>query len=410
MIDRKNILVCVLLGVSAFLLTYLPNEFPANYYDYSFQIGEAMLGGHLGTQSQPEQWLAEMIPKDGTYYSAFPLGNILSVMPFAMLKKIGCIQKFPSRFIAAALAAIITLLAFLLTAPYQLAPRHRVILALAPFFGTCLWANVSFGGSWQIAIGYAVAAEMGALYFLLVLRKPFLAGLCFAAAFGNRTEIILTAPIFYYLLIRETSPLPAEKKRSHLMEALSFSGAPFALGILTLWYNAARFSNPFDFGYSHIPGVMQEVNYSHGLFSLHAVQNNLFRMFLQPWKLIPEFPRLVPMNSGGSVFLFSPWLFLAFFGGGARRGLQIAVWGAVLLLLTVLCLHGDPGGLQISSRYAMVMVPWVFLIVLEKQNPSRFHLVCALILASVIINAWAMWIFCSPEFFHLYRDEEYLDL
>jgi hypothetical protein len=252
---------------------------------------------------------------------------------------------------------------------------------------------------------------MAALYFLLSCRKPFLAGFFFALAFGNRTEIILIAPILYYLLIRGTGPKHENHSLgSQIFDVIAFTSAPLVLGLLTLWYNYARFSNPFDFGHSHIPGVLEEANYINGIFSLQAVPNNLYRMFLQPWKLIPEFPRLVPMNSGGSLFLYSPWLILALLWGGSRRGIKVAAWVAVSLLLVVLCLHGDPGGLQISSRYAMILVPWVYLLILEKHASSRFPLEGSLVLASVIINAWAMWLFCSTQFFHLYRESgDYLD-
>lgn len=405
---NRRITTCLLLALVTFFFVYLPNEFPANYHDYSRRIGEAMIEGRLGMNTQPPYWLPEMIPENGRFYSAFPLGNILSILPFALIQKLGWIEEFPSRFIAAGLGSLITVLAFLLSGPYKIRLTNRIILAVAPFFGTCLWANVAYGGSWQIAIGIAVAAELAALYFLLVSRNVWMAGLFFAMAFGNRTEIILTAPIFYYLLMR--GPLENTKKPVlKTAEVIAFSFIPFVLGVLTLWYNYARFSNPFDFGYSHIPGVLEEANYIHGLFSIHAIPNNIYRMFFQPWKWLSEFPWVVPMNSGGSLFLFSPWLILVFLRGGLRAGIKTASWVASLLLLIVLCLHGDPGGLQISSRYAMILVPWMFLIVLEKHAASKVPIERSLILVSVIINAWAMWLFCEVRFFYLFRECNGLD-
>ena len=46
--------------------------------------------------------------------------------------------------------------------------------------------------------------ELGALYFTLVRPRPLAAGAFFALAFGNRTELILTAPVFLYLLANRT--------------------------------------------------------------------------------------------------------------------------------------------------------------------------------------------------------------
>lgn len=387
----------LLLCIAAFALVYLTDTKPAYYYDYSLRVGEAMLGGHLGMQAAPPPWLNEMVPCGEAYYSVFPLGNILSVLPFAAMKKAGCLDGMPSRFMASLLAAAITILAFLLSGAYKLSLQRRVIISLAPFFGTCLWANVAYGGSWQIAIGIAVAAEFAVLYFLLVRRKPWLAGIFFAVAFGNRTEIILTAPILYYLLSgRSERNRPAPT--ALLRDAVAFSAAPFVLGLLTLWYNAARFSSPFDFGYARIPGVLQEPWYRHGIFSVHAIPENLYMMFLQPWKLLPGFPWMVPTGFGGSVFLYSPFLLMLFFRGARCKGTKLAAWIAVFLLLVVLCLHGNPGGWQVSSRYAMVLLPWAFLIILEGHASRGFALEGWLIGCSVLINAWAAWLFCATDY------------
>jgi hypothetical protein len=216
-------------------------------------------------------------------------------------------------------------------------------------------------------------------------------------AFGNRTEIILTAPILYYLLTGR--PEAGRRDLGTLFrDAVAFSAAPIVLGILTLLYNDARFSSPFDFGYARIPGVLQEPWYRHGIFSVHAIPENLYMMFLQPWKLLPGFPWMVPTGFGGSVFLYSPFLLMLFFRGARCKGTKLAAWIAVFLLLTVLCLHGNPGGWQVSSRYAMIMMPWVFLIILENHASRRFSLECWLVAGSVLINAWAMWLFCATDY------------
>lgn len=165
---QRTIAAGFLLCTAAFAAVYLTTTHPANYFDYSIRIGEAMCGGHLGMKEEPPSWLNEMVPCGGAYYSVLPLGNILSVLPFAAMKKAGWLDGMPSRFMASALAAAITILAFLLSGQYKLPLRRRALLAVAPFFGTCLWANVSYGGSWQIAIGIAVAAQFASLCFLLV--------------------------------------------------------------------------------------------------------------------------------------------------------------------------------------------------------------------------------------------------
>ncbi len=62
------------------------------------------------------------------------------------------------------------------------------------------------GGAWQIALGLALLGETAALYFTLVRPSPFLAGAFFTLAFGNRTELLLTAPFFLYFFWRRGLP------------------------------------------------------------------------------------------------------------------------------------------------------------------------------------------------------------
>ena len=86
------------------------------------------------------------------------------------------------------------------------------------------------------------------------------------------------------------------------------------------------------------------------------------------------------------------------FAPGAFRGGKAAAWTGILLLLVVLCLHGNPGGWQVSSRYAMILLPWAFLIILENHASRGFALEGWLIGCSVLINAWAAWLFCATEY------------
>ncbi len=79
---------------------------------------------------------------------------------------------------------------------------RRILLALFPVFGTWTWCNLGMGGAWQIALGLALLGETAALYFTLVRPSPFIAGAFFTLAFGNRTELLITAPLYLYLLWR----------------------------------------------------------------------------------------------------------------------------------------------------------------------------------------------------------------
>src|SRR5213080_767938 len=83
--------------------------------DYTSQIASALLRGHLGLTDKPPEWLNEMIPHGERYYSAFPLGAVLSMVPIALLQKTGLIQNFPGHVLAAFIAGSCVYFFFQLT-------------------------------------------------------------------------------------------------------------------------------------------------------------------------------------------------------------------------------------------------------------------------------------------------------
>lgn len=417
-------------GVS--LVYYFSNPNPSYFYDYTLRIAEALLHGRLGLIEAPPSWLNEMVPHGGLYYSVFPLGSVLTMLPVALLKAAGFIQLFPARAIASLVAGMTTLFFFLLSAKYHDTLTRRVLLTLFPVLGTLMWCNLAFAGAWQLALGWAALGQAAALYFTLIKRQPLLAGFFFALAFGNRTEVLLTTPIFMYLLTREAAPpftkapeqtsskpkhfVRHRRKAAHagisrylawavpLRTALHkivlerravalFVCFPFILGVLTLAYNYARFGSPADFGYARIPGILQEPWYQNGIFSLSAIPLNAEKMLFELWKRIDQYPYYVPTGFGGSIFLTSPLLFLLFRRGARDRGLKVASWVAIALLTFLLWCHGNPGGWQFSYRYAIVLFPWMFLILLESGDKKSSPLEVSLFAVSVLINLYATYLF-----------------
>jgi len=392
---RNSKLIPLALFIATFIVYYFSNSHSGSYYDYTFRIAEAMLSGRLGLVEQPPDWLNEMVPLDGKYYSVFPLGSVLTMLPLAALKQRGIIELFPGTFMAALLAAIASLLFYLLSARHGAGVMRRLTLTLLPVFGTWMWANLAFAGAWHIALGFAVVGQLGALYFILVDYRPMLAGFCFALAFGNRTEILLLAPVFIYLIYKHAPPADGAS-RWRMIDR--FVAIPIALGLLTLGYNYARFSSISDFGYARIPGVLDEPWYRHGIFSIHAIPLNAEAMLVETWKRVDHFPHIVPTGFGGSIFLSSPILIYLFRTGARDATLKTLAWVAIAALTLVLWLHGNPGGFQISYRYAMELLPWMFLILLE-NSPKRVSLIeVALLLVSIAINAYSTWLFLWTKY------------
>ena len=410
------------IGISVSLFAaaafYFSTKATLHDLDYTAQIAAAFLRGHLGLREQPPEWLNEMIPYGDRYYSAFPLGAVLSMLPIAFLQKASLIHNFPGRVVAALVAGGCVYFFFQLARAFggdyanlQTKPLiRRIMLALCPVFGTWMWCNLGFGGAWQVALGLAVLGQAGALFFSLVRPSPLLAGAFFALAFGNRTELLITLPVCLYFLWQGCSHGASTQRGGYKIYTagrmmkqelwanrrmiIRFISIPVALALLTAAYNVARFHSIFDFGYTHIPEVRDEPWYAHGLFSIHAIPWNVYTMLFQGFESISYFPYIQPNGFGCSILLASPFLCLLFRRGGKYK---VVSWLVIGVLTLVLWCHGNPGSWQFSYRYAMILLPWMFLL-LTGNGPAKITATeTSLFAVSVAINAIATWQFLWTE-------------
>jgi len=409
----------VAIAVSLFAATafYFSTRATLHDLDYTNQIAAVLLHGQLGLREKPPEWLNEMIPWEGRYYSAFPLGAVLSMLPVALLRSTGLIQSFPGHVLAALIAGLSVYFFFGLAKAFgndycnlkTKSLARRIMLALFPIFGTWTWCNLGFGGAWQIALGLALLGQAAALYFTLVRPFPFVAGAFFALAFGNRTELLITLPLYLYFFWRQSNGRQGAAVSSppqtgnaigkgilkrgfpwKTQTLIRFLCLPATLALMTAAYNFARFHSIFDFGYIHIPEVRDEPWYQHGLFSLHAIPWNIYTMLFQGFESIDYFPYIRPNGFGCSIFLASPFLCLLFRQGGRYK---VVAWLAISVLTLVLWLHGNPGSWQFSYRYAMILLPWMFLLLTGNGRANISVPEILLFAVSVAINAIAMWQF-----------------
>lgn len=399
---RYQLTAALIIGVA--LVYFFSNPKPQGYYDYTFRVAELFLEGHISPAEQPPTWLNEFVPFEGGWYSVFPLGAVVSMIPFAALKVIGIISEMPAAFIYSLLAGLCCLFLLLIASRYDVPQSRRILLTMAILFGTFTWTNLTIGGAWQLALGFAMLGELGAIWFSVFDRRPLVAGAFFALAFGNRTEILLTAPLFIYLLYRGGAKKPGPKEEeteTHSQTPLgrfvrvvaAFCTIPFLLGIATLIYNEVRFHSFTDFGYARIPGVLKEPWYNHGIFSTQYIPRQCWEMLLRLWETLPTFPYLVPNPFSSSILLSSPFLLFTLRTGARDGALKLCAWTAVVTMTVLLWMHGNSGGWQFGYRYAMVLLPWIFIILLE-NSPKKISLFEWIVYAfSFAANAYATWLF-----------------
>ena len=136
------------IGVGVSLLAAFAFYFSTNPtlkdLDYTVEIASALLRGDLGLREKPPKFLNEMIPHGNKYYSAFPLGAVISMAPVALLQKASVIHNFPEHILAGLIAGACVYFFFQLAKAFEpdysrLKPKplsRRILLALFPIFGT----------------------------------------------------------------------------------------------------------------------------------------------------------------------------------------------------------------------------------------------------------------------------------
>jgi hypothetical protein len=181
-----------------------------------------------------------------------------------------------------------------------------------------------------------------------------------------------------------------------LRRLAAFCVVPFLVGVATLIYNHARFDSFADFGYARIPGVLEEPWYRHGIFPSGIFAGKPTKCF-SAFGNEANFPYYVPNGFSSSILLSSPFLFFAFRRGARDKTLKYTAWTAICILTFLLWIHGNSGGWQFGYRYAMILLPWIFLILLE--NSPRKITVPEWILCgfSITANVYATYLFHWTE-------------
>jgi hypothetical protein len=383
---RHAVLTGTILVTATFLVFWILGHY-ANfaYLNYTFVVASAFLHGQLGLTAGPS-WLNELVPMSGLFYTVFPLGAVLVMTPFAVF--VTSSGMYPVAFVIGLLAGGTAWTGYLYTRlrPEMSTPK-RALLGVWLVGGTWYMTNLVLGGSWQIALGWAVLGELAALYWGVVRARPFLAGLGLAVAAGNRTEVFL---LRHY---QEHGVSLAGTAARHYRRLISFAVAPAILAVATAAYNFVRFGSVTDFGYARIPGILQEPDYQQGIFSLSAVGANAVQMFTQLWVSVPHWPYLVPTGFGGSILLASPFLLLLIRKPTGDRLRVVLAWTAIVMITAALWLHGNTGGWQYSYRYALSLLPW-FLVLFVEYLPARVTWVeAALLSVSVATSGYATYLF-----------------
>lgn len=351
----------------------------------------AFLEGRLSVDiaTAPIDVLEELIPRpDGRrLFLAYPPLPAVLMMPFVALLGVGAVTtQLACRVVSVVNVALFDICvvraAKLLGRPPP-TPIARTALGLFFAFGTATWHNAQFGGDWHYAHAVALAAMLAGTAEHCGRRRPAVLGACITAALLTRPTAALCGVFFL---------MPWVRSRDYL--SLSRALMPVGVGGLALAaYNAARFGDPLDFGYSRmlLTGMGEQLMARYGQFHPHFIPRNAFWFFLAPpWIATEPALRLTYDPRGLSLFLTSPALMYSFVSlRGSRRsdGLRDA-WPVLALCLLPLLAYFNTGYWQFGHRFALDYLPILLLLMMAGMPPRPGRTAYILMAISIVIQTW----------------------
>ena len=359
----------------------------ATALDYFVRLAAAFLHGHVYLTDHPS-WLSELIPHDGVYYVPYPPMPAVLLMPFVAVFGPGFPQQVASCLFAGLGVGLVWVMLARLETPFP----TRAVLTAVFGFGTVLWYTSVTGTAWYISHSAAIMLSVAAAVVALGRRRPWLAGLLLGCATLARLPVALGAPFYLAMLLGLGWPPRVERRE---LGAISRTIVAFGIGLAIpmLFYSAydlARWGSPLDYGYTSIPGVLQEPYYSNGIISITYIPRHLYAIFLRSWNFVDHPPWLQPSWWGLSLFLTTPlFLWLA----KARRSDPRTWWAAIGIGLTLIPIitHGNIGFTQFGYRFSLDFQPLLFVVLAGVFARGMPRLAIAAAIASIAINLYGLW-------------------
>jgi hypothetical protein len=355
------------------------------HFDYFVRLSDAFLHGRTDFVEHPP-WLNELIPFEGKYYCVFPPMPAFLLMPFVKIFGSDLSQPTMSMLLGAASAALSYLVLSRWFAP-ALALTGTVLFA----FGTNYWYHCEVGSGWYFAQICAVFFLWLALLELVTRKRPFLIGLAVAAAMLSRLPTTGALAFFVVMLWPDlvSGSGGIRTWRLHVRPALELAGGVLPAALITAWYNQTRFGSPTQFGYSLIPGVLDEPWYRHGISSVHYVPGHLKELFWSFPAHQDSWPYLIPKISIMALWVTTPAVVLVLLAPWRNRLTWAAAAGVVCTLPFHLT-HGENGFAQFGNRFSLDYVPFlVILMVLGMRERLRWWVI-ALVALSIVANIWGV--------------------
>lgn len=264
-------------------------------------------------------------------------------------------------------------------------PRDNLWLTALFAFGSVHLGCAVLGQVWFTALIVGVTFNLLYLYFAVDARRPFLAGLCLAAAFATRASLVFAAVFFYLQLF--FPPGGRRRERADLWRRFAAFSAPcLVVGVALLAYNAARFDDPLEFGHVYLAGGTIERIRDYGLFHPVFLNRNLTAALTLLPRATADAPYFEISKHGLSLLVTTPALVLLLW---PRRSHPVAralgITAAVVAL--PIAFYQNTGWEQFGFRFSLDFMPYLLGCLALGSRPLT-RTVRALIVAGILVNAF----------------------
>lgn len=346
-------------------------------------LAEAWLSGRLDLGGPPPAYTGnnDFAFFEGKHYVSFPPFPAALILP--LVKLAGSAERVRDGQFFLWFAGVGPGVLFLALEELRRTGRSRrseienAALAMLFALGSVYWFTAVQGTVWFVA--HVVGVALASVYILCSLdaRHPFFAGLALGLAFATRTPLGLAFPLFIHeawRAARRRDP-PAERVHHALPAWLAginptfFAGrmllfaapAGVVLGAL-LWYNHARFGDPFEFGHRLLDIAWRGRIEKWGLFSYHYLGRNLAVILTSlPFTRVQGVPFQINAH-GIALWLTTPLYVWALW----PRRVSRLFWAFALTAMAVALpnlLYQNSGWIQFGYRFSNDFAPFLFVMI-----------------------------------------------
>ena len=378
---------------------------------YFPELAEAFLDGRLYLEDP-------VITKDlslfnGRYFVSFPPLAALLFLPTVARSSHFAVDPIAFSSWSAAAGGVFLFLALRALACrgwVRLREWQLAIITIAVTLGTPLFYMAATGAVWHISqvltftfLSLAVwitLADRGDLGWEFH-RTALLAGVAMALAALARPHITLASVFLLGIVIqRDRDSQKFRRWRTFSWAAVYALPVVLAAGAL-MWYNAARFENPLDFGYVYmlVGPELSEPLATFGQFHPRFILQNL----RANWFGLPYWHescrRLVPSKDGLSLLITTPIVLYTASTIKSRKAWIIGAWISVGAIAGLHLLYFNTGGHQFGYRFSVDFMP-IVAVLLAVGLQRRFNwLPVVLVLYSIGVNfigvLWDAKLFCD---------------